>query len=115
MLFFHEAMLASLCYQFGDLHAILVQAMSEDATPASEDTAGALEAQEESRRDSSSSDGSLATLFFPPLPHERRVQASVAGNAATPRSQIRQSAVGKTPFSAGAAHGEALFFYMRCE
>lgn len=56
-------------------------------------------------RVSSSSDGSLAALFYPPLPHERSGQA---GMSATPEGQIRQNGSSKSPFSAGAAHGESM-------
>ena len=40
----------------------------------------------DTRRSSSSSEGSLAALFYPPLAHENAAAADVAA----PRSQIRQ-------------------------
>ena len=45
----------------------------------------------DSRRSSSSSEGSLAALFYPPLPHQK----AAATDTTIPRSQIRQPDMSK--------------------
>jgi hypothetical protein len=68
---------------------------ASEATPSNADT----------RRVSSSSEGSLAALFYPPLPHEKSGQA---GMPATPEDQLRRTGSNDQHFLVGAPHGESM-------
>lgn len=82
-----------------------VQDSSVDRGSLGESASEATPSGADMQRVSSSSEGSLAALFYPPLPHERSGQA---GMAATPKGQIRRTGSSRAPFSAGAAHGESM-------
>lgn len=83
--------------------AHMVHLWLQDAASMEEDVPLRLEVHSEAdtRRSSSSSEGSLAALFYPPLLHEK----AAAGDAGTPRSHIRQSDTSKLPLSASRVPG----------
>lgn len=80
-----------------------VNAASQDTSLMEEDAPLQLEvlSEAETRRSSSSSEGSLAALFYPPLPHDQ----AAARDAASPWSKIRHSDVSKAPLTDSALPG----------
>ncbi len=86
-----------------------MQVSSEDGGPRDDHTVlqQDLLSEAETCRRSSSSEGSLAALFYPPLPHEKAVAGTAVSTSAagTPRRQIRRPDTQIPPFSASSAQG----------